>query len=75
VNDILDIPFPTEALATIITDTHIYFSSSLLPYSNFYYCKLKVAFTESYDAETYIMSIPDPIDMLRAVKRLSVDNS
>jgi predicted NAD-dependent protein-ADP-ribosyltransferase YbiA (DUF1768 family) len=91
VNDIDNIPFPTDVISTITTDTHIYFSSSLSPYSNFYNChftvgdvsycsveqyyqSIKAAFAEDYDAEAHIMSSFDPVDMLRAGKRVNVDN-
>ena len=62
-NYIVVIPFPTEELAN---DTHIYFSSSLSPYSNFYSCKFTAGKVNYCNVEQKLIAtekstLPGPI--------------
>ena len=88
VNDINNIPFPTDEIATITTDTHVFFSSVLSPFScqftvddvdycsvEQYYQSAKAAFANDAAAEAHIMSVSDPVDMLRAGKLVDIDHA
>ena len=35
---------------------------------------MKAAFAQEYDTEAYILSISDPVYMLRAGKKINIDN-
>ena len=56
VNDINNIPFPTDEIATITTDTHVFFSSVVSPFGNFYSCQFTVDDVDYCSVEQYYQS-------------------